>query len=203
MTKHNQDEIDHGFMELLQRFESAVNATGSSVIGNLNPGAEPRYVRELLAQIGMEPSTELVTWFNWHNGYDVASGAYDQLVSWRPHSIEAAIADWEWREHGTEPWEWAPTWLPIGVGGGMPRLAADCTPPQGHDCTVMAVSPDAGLFSEPGRKTRTLAQAVQIWLEAVESGWFTWVQDEARRGWALPSSWNDHPGLEYVRMGIL
>src|SRR4051794_22885124 len=136
MSVFAHDAIDHAFMELLGRFEAAVVATGSTVIGNLSPGVDPRYVREVLADIGMEPSAELITWFAWRDGYDESSGGYDRLLSWRPLSVEAAIADWRRREHGSEPWHWAPTWLPIGEGGGMPRLAADCTAPQGHDCTV-------------------------------------------------------------------
>lgn len=182
-------DLDAELWRLLLEFEVELRRSGAPIVDNLAPGVEPERVRGLLAEIGMEPAQELLTWWAWHNGRIdplSAGGGAHYLLQWLPFSVDEAIADWRMKGHGEEPWEWPAGWLPIGTPEAMPRLVVDCTPPQGRQCTVRMVRPDAGLFSEEARP-RSLAWAVRYWTRLVREGHFVVVPpvDGHPGGWDL------------------
>ena len=173
------------FEELLRRFESAVRDTGAGVAGLLAPGIPEQQVRAELRAVDMEPARELITWFGWHNGLTdphPASWGDGLLVTWCPLSLEESLEEWRRQDLGPEPWEWCPTWLPIGLSGSAPRLAVDCTPPQGECAKVRAADPWSGLFDEQQIPSVVgLATVVTWWLDSLEQGHVTY--DAEHDGW--------------------
>ena len=175
------------FLALLDRFEDRVRATGAGVTGLLAPGIPEAQVRAELAEIGMEPAQELVTWFGWHNGLTTAtpkSLGDGCLIRWCPLSLRESIEEWQRQDRGTEPWQWKPTWLPVGLFGGPQRLAVDCTPPQAHQATIRMTSPEAMLFDESEVPSVIgFATVVGWWLEAIEQGWYYFVPEADAWDW--------------------
>jgi len=191
------------FLALLNRFEDRVRATGAGVAGLLAPGIPEGRVRAELAEIGMEPAGELVTWFGWHDGLTTAnpkSWGDGCLIAWCPLSLRESIEEWQRQPCGTESWQWIPTWLPIGLSGGPTRLAVDGTPPQAVQTTVRMAAPDALLFDEDQVPSVTgFATAVGWWLDALEQGWCSF--DPEADTWDL-SRWTEMP-LERRLTGLI
>ena len=179
------DDVDQALLASLQDFERALAETGAGVARGLAPGVPPSEVRGLLGTIGMQPSVELTTWFAWHNGLRVSNPpSFGQgcLVRWCPLSVAEAIAERNRQDIGDQPWEWHPTWLPIGVTNNSSRLVIDCTPPQADVSEVRMVDPFEGLFGETERpRGWTLADAVRLWTESLVRGW--WAFDDAADQW--------------------
>jgi hypothetical protein len=193
--------VDEELWALLEQFRGVLREAGAPVAENLAPGVAPEVVRARLGELGMEPSEQLLTWFAWQNGIadwtGPAPAATFIMVVWVPYSLDEAVEEWRMWDHGSEPWEWIPTWLPVAHYWGMPRLAVDCTPPQDRICTVRQVSPDAGLFAGTDAGARTLDWAVHHWIAMVEN-WGYHV--DSGGGWDGP--WNDMP-LEDRLTGII
>lgn len=58
----------------LVRLERAWRLARAPIVPYLAPGLSPATVEEALATVGLEPVSELVTWFGWHNGTTGNSG---------------------------------------------------------------------------------------------------------------------------------
>jgi hypothetical protein len=183
------------FAALLAELEDRIRATGAGVVDLLAPGISEDQVRTELAEVGMDPPGELVTWFGWHNGLTTAhpkSYGDGLLLLWLPLTLAESIAEWRPQDHGFEPWQWNPTWLPIGLRGGPERLAVDCTPPQHEVATLRMADPFSGSFNLDDRPNVTgFATIVGWWIEAMDRHWR--VYDPDRDLWDYP---------EYTRVPV-
>ena len=52
----------------LTRFEQALTASGAAVVQLFRPGIGEADVRARLGEFNLEPTSELITWFRWHDG---------------------------------------------------------------------------------------------------------------------------------------
>lgn len=178
--------------ELLRRLESALAERGVHVVQRLAPGVPQDVVREALAEIGLDPPDELLTWFAWHNGIawrgDERLG-HAYLVKWIPYSIDEAIAEYRNQPVGTEPWQWHPDWLPIAHLRNPDRLGAYCGSDTRRRGEVREVSGTERFWTDP--PARTGLRELATWLtDAVEAG--HWSYEVGEFAWSV-EHWAEIP----------
>lgn len=182
-----RDDGSDALREALARLEDALARAGSPVVSLMSPGLAPEVVRAALEPLGMQPPGELLTWFGWRNGFPPGTPAWSGRTSilwWAPFSLEAAVAEYHWQKPGPEVWQWRPTWLPLAHSDSAPRMAVDCTPPQGQEATVRMADPFAGGFDEAEvSSVRGLAGVVDKWVEAIDIGAYVYIDDARGQGW--------------------
>ena len=86
-------------------------------------------------------------------------------------SLEQCITDWTTQPRGPEPWQWDPTWLPIGHYQNPDRITVDCTPPQQRMARLCRYTAEEGGFGRSDDPVVTgMATVVRWWLDALDEG---------------------------------
>ena len=60
--------------EALERLGGAIQALGYPVRDGLRPGLDEAEIRAQLAPLAIDPPADLITLFEWHNGYETPAG---------------------------------------------------------------------------------------------------------------------------------
>jgi len=88
-------DLDGSFLEALHGFEAVLARRQAPIVANLRPGLRPEAIVEALRDAGIEPASEMVTWFAWHDGAerDYSDGgsfyvgypfcSLEQCLAWR------------------------------------------------------------------------------------------------------------------------
>lgn len=61
----------------LETLEQSLHAFGAPIAGAFRRGSAPEQVREKLEQEGVAAAEDLVTWWSWHDGAEIAAPAVD------------------------------------------------------------------------------------------------------------------------------
>lgn len=60
--------VDGDLAEALSRLEALLARSGAAIVPVLHEGIDESEVVSLLADVGLTPNSEVVTWFGWHDG---------------------------------------------------------------------------------------------------------------------------------------
>lgn len=174
---------EESLADVLAELEGRLHTLGAGVAALLAPGLSEDQVRSRLAELGMEPPGELVTWFGWHDGLldhpDPALEQFYPVIRWHLMSLEQCLQDWFGQPRGAEVWQWDPTWLPIGHYGNADRLTVNCTPPQQRSARLSIYSAEEGGFGRCEAPIVTgFAGVVRWWLDALDADHITYVPED-------------------------
>jgi len=166
----------------LERLEAVLAAQGHPVVDGLQPGIKENEVRGRLAQWGLDPPEDLITYFGWHNGYVTPAGRdfHGEIGSGvRPMSLAQACQAYEEGvrfdlETLVEHTGWADgtEWFPVVVSTSGRYVLMDCrrdTPSRGSVAGWENLE-----MTEPQFRPATLAQPVEWWAEYFETGVWRW-----------------------------
>ena len=167
---------------VLVRFEEVLTAAGAAVVPLLRPGIQEAEVSTRLGEIDLDPSSELITWFRWHDG--AGEGGV------RPaHAIEIVPGgEFYWLEYLceecagirkttaqlvsapnfslTEEEVWSPTWFPLLRLFGKGALAVDLDGDLGDGTPVHVVWWD----SDPIEKWSSIAAFIETAIQRFADG---------------------------------
>ncbi len=156
--------------ELLHHYERVLAEIGYPV-ELFRPPLKPAEIRSRINKLGLTAPDELVTWYSWHDGSEAGPWLTPQFgfapLTYAEYSYRSASL-------GSERWEWNPGWLHVmapNVG-----LGVACDGPNEQPPMVAHVSPDEG-GSQPSQSdgwVLSLCTPVTWWLEAIESGAYTY-----------------------------
>ncbi|MGO4298835.1 hypothetical protein [Leifsonia sp. RAF41] len=178
-------------VDLLSALEERLIRVGVPVQNWLNTGLSEHAVRVRLAEVGLTAPDEVVAWFGWHNGRNLAAGPASRLALPRfdMQSLEAAIDSY--RLFGFDSAEPLPS---FGAGTGWLRLVDD-----NLGCAVECLEPGprpprlryrTEEFGVPGTerlwKARSICTLVGWMIDGIESGAHTWIDEN--HGWRLSPS---------------
>lgn len=166
--------------ELLDEFESLVQAQGSPVKNQLGVGLDRGTIVQQLTGIGIEPPEELVVWFGWHNGLAAPAGGRlrgDALPPCIiPSTLNKAIGRYyrdKDADHGEGPWDSAPGWLMLS--NTTSGLAIFCSDDPDNPPRIRSVDMDHPLWEvESTQQVVSLCTAVSYWIRALELGVHSW-----------------------------
>jgi len=170
--------LSERLLELEQRWRLA----GSPIVPHLAPGVTREVVVAALEPLGLVPTGELLTWFGWHNGRLASARAAGPRAEragpgiWRLLDLEEAVARYrlsrDVAERAAEEWFTAEQifprhWFPImdEVGGASLLLR---TYGEVRERSEVSVSNEDGFDDAP--PVGSLAEAVGVWLETMDSG---------------------------------
>ena len=168
--------------EILPQFESQLRTAGFPV-ERLAPGISRGELEDELSETGLTIPDEVCALLGWHNGmlddtwlvprFQFASASMicrDYVATWPPH--------------GTEEWQWNPTWLRL-MGPNLGGLAVRCDADQAQPPLVRVVSPEWSTqpdFVE--HQVVSLCTPVSWWIDALKDGAIrfngTWERDRLR-----------------------
>lgn len=186
--------------ELLPDFERELRLQGVQIDDLLQPGCDPRDVREVGVALGLNIPDELVVWFGWRNGVrslEPIPRVLPQFDFW-PLDLVA-------RRHGTWPfgfglndWEWNPNWLHFM--GDQHGLAMSCEEPPENAPLIRALTEEDGTQSKDTRlQAVSLCTPVTWWIDALRRGWYRW--DRTAQNWEY-EDFRVHPE-ERWRVGMI
>lgn len=186
---------------LLQELETAWARLGLPESLRLAPGLAKADVVAALKDAGLPVNDEIVEWFHWHNGKAVGNSVVLAPSGFDALSLQEALNHWQnsltlveaapWSGESPSYW-WGDCWLPIGLNTGAVFLAADLA--DGN--AVRSVVWDGDDFRTV--LAESLSQMVQIWLDALATGIWSW-GDEPQE-WVY--DWNSL-SLEQRQNGLL
>ncbi len=193
--------------DLLDRYTALWTELGCPRASLLRPGLPAERVRQALAAEGLSAHQEIVDWYGWHDGTELAGGASTvtlppprlwvfnlaEAVAERRALVEFAAqmsADIRHDDPDAGPeypliladYWWRPTWLPIARGGGSDRLAIDLSVDDAPGLRYWAAdSPDlAQELAAP-----SLTALVAHWIAALESGACEWDTGGEHHHWRV------------------
>ncbi|CAN5351264.1 hypothetical protein BH11ACT3_BH11ACT3_16270 [soil metagenome] len=151
------------------------------------PGLSEAEIRERLALIGVEPPAEVVTWWSWHDGWEIP-------LSMSPITLQRSIQQrTEQEDLGTELDQWNPDWLWV-AGASNDAIAVRCNPVE-EPPLVRRLSPWVYGFQPDGvveHQVVSLCTPTAMMLNAIESEQIRVVDGEwkypNRR--EIPHKWN-------------
>jgi hypothetical protein len=176
----------------LERLERALTAQGNHVVKGLIPGLGEAEIRARVAEFGFEPHEDLITWFSWHNGYQLPVGdpVPDGLPgrigpTLIPLDLELAcvlfVENRDWDFELIAPGE-EPKWFPVVRYSHAGEIVMYCGGDTSHRGQVAYW--EAG-FPEGFNRPSMLAEPVEWWIEYIETG--VWSYDALRIGFNHPS----------------
>ena len=156
----------------LDRLQAWLEAHDAPVVNGLQPGVSADEVRERLAEFGLEPPEELLTWFGWHSGYvpppdatpahqlitgSVTPISLDRACQWYVEFVRRSL-EALWPEEGT-------SWFPVFfINQGTALI--DC----GGTGTGTIACYEESEFPDDLYRPATLAEPVEWWLQQFDSG---------------------------------
>jgi hypothetical protein len=165
--------------ELLPEFERVARDAGLPA-EVFRPGLAAAEVEDRLFALGVHPEPEVVVWFTWHDGTSDV-GWPVPVFPFAPMSyIEHR---YRWGEIGSELWEWAHGWIPLGATAhgmalgpsldGLPR--------------IRPVSPEVTLQDDSHpEQVLSLCTPVSWWIDAIQRGRYSWQGRNWERTLTLP-----------------
>ena len=161
--------------QLLARLEVHLIELGAPVVSHLRPGADRQHVEAVLGERGVVASEELLAWWGWHDGTDVADrfgGAFvplaDNLLlaNWHLPSVADAARGYDLLQHvwdGELPTGWWPV-LEMSV-------PADLCADTASSGALFLVDAHSELPDDPPEPLATsLTDFVELLLDLFEAG---------------------------------
>jgi hypothetical protein len=176
--------------ELLDAYAFELKKSSPAIYDSMLPGLSVDQIHDLLGEIGVVPSPELLVWWGWRNGHVPFFGHglnHDQM------SLETAIKLYKDESLGTNHWEWNPNWIRI-AGEGNSGDAARWNDNQGATFVRHVSTFDIGTQDDESilRQVVSICTPVTWWLYAIAEGWDSfdvssgfWDYDESK----YPPDW--------------
>lgn len=160
---------------LLPQLEVHLAEQHAPIVGHLRPGADRRQIEAALGERGVAPSEELLTWWGWHDGTDLAErygGTFVPqpgnrlLTSWHLASVAESVDTYDLMQRiweGTLP----PGWWPV-LGMSVPaQLCADTA----GSGALFLVDVHSGLPDDPPQPLAdSLTDFIRLLLDLFEAG---------------------------------
>lgn len=172
----------------LVRFEDELRKHKIPVIDYLRPGLSATDAQERATAVGMRLPQEVLTWFSWHDGVEIAERPPEHMLGpFQLSSLDEAIGGHRWRREQAvvvgpefEEHVWSRRWLPIAVQVTSRTLAVDISGPVDAPAPVYLV--DAQDFEESREpKCASMKAMIGLWTDAVAQGLWRW--DHVERRW--------------------
>jgi cell wall assembly regulator SMI1 len=180
---------------LLEGLAERWRTLGAPIVDSMLPGLSDAEMDALVAPLGLRLPTEARVWWGWHDGVETGLlshgiGSYivplrlAQAVEKHRQLLEIA-ADVTADDDTSGPDDfWRREWFPFAV---PPRadLACDCSASDGEPTPIRYVE-----FELPAESQEPVASSlgavVSLWIEAIDSGAWTYDHDS-------PPGWTTHP----------
>jgi hypothetical protein len=163
----------------LDGLEIALAQAGHPVVEGLRPGLPEDEVRARLAEVEVSPVEDIVTFFGWHDGYQLPPGGtwYGRISpAFRPYGLDEACKEhvtqqdvlYAAAEYTGEQTQWFAlleadaTWCVVNYSADLDTRGR------------VAVWDGGELTPAPARRPATLAEPIELWLSYLESGVWRW-----------------------------
>jgi cell wall assembly regulator SMI1 len=170
-----------GLQSLLGQLESEWRRLDSPIAQQLRSGLPPKQTLRALQDLNLAPCPDIVTWFGWHDGQDLSSGAaYDvEAESLYILTLDRAVDETRLRRslsqaesHPPSLVLWPDSWLALMTDGAGGAVGVDCS--SSPSCPVYVLDRDDVAISRlTGAKVPTfpsLSRIVEQWLGVLRGG---------------------------------